>query len=252
MTLEQQRNIERYLAGEMNAGQQADFEQQLLINASLRHDLELHREVNAVLSDGDLLAFGQKLRAAAEVYEKEEAKTPSKVKRDRRWVRLAAAAVFVGGMVVAANLWFFPPASGEKLVERYLEPYEAHIQQRNPDSGIQESLFSQGLKAYEAESYPEAIAFFQEELADNDFSNVHFYLGVSQLFTQQYNEAEKQLSKVVQDKNELFLAQAKWYLVLALLGQEKMEEAQHLLNEMVESQNLYQLEAARKLLKDLE
>ena len=167
------------------------------------------------------------------------------------WKPLAAAA---GILLMAAGYLFFFQSSNtpvnEKLFTAYFEPFDS------PGSGLtrgQEDTVmtwkQKGYQAYDNGRYEEAISHFQNTLKENDDPVVELCQGNAYLSIGQADRAELVFRDILDDHEDL-VTQAKWYLSLSYLKQNKLERAKSTLWEISKSSTYG--EKARKLLKELD
>ncbi len=167
------------------------------------------------------------------------------------WKPLAAAA---GVLLVAASYFFFFQSGSvpvnEKLFTTYYEPFDS------PGSGLTRgqndtvmTWKQKGYLAYDNGRYEEAISHFQNALKENDDPVVELCQGNAYLSIGQAERAELVFRNILDDHEDL-VTQAKWYLSLSYLKQNKLERAKSTLWEISKSSTYG--EKARKLLKELD
>ena len=106
-----------------------------------------------------------------------------------------------------------------------------------------------GYQAYDNGRYEEAISLFQNTLKENDDPVVELCQGNAYLSIGQADKAELVFRNILDDHEDL-VTQAKWYLILSYLKQNKLERAKSTLWEISKSSTYG--EKARKLLKELD
>ena len=249
--------IEKYLAGKMTGEEKKQFDNRRTQDEAF----------NGMLKDMDLLVEGIKQSAALSSKEEkierlkfyaeitgmeesadEEEKPARVVPLYRRPAVLAAAASVA--LLMTAGVFFLGDRTpnNEKLFVTYFEPFDS------PGSGLtrgnnEVTLKANAYDAYDNGRYTEAIILFNQILTKNDDPIIHLCLGNAQLKLGKYAEAEHTFNHLLAEHSDL-LTQAKWYLALTLLKQNKMERAKATLWEISKSSTYG--EKARKLLKQLD
>ena len=132
----------------------------------------------------------------------------------------------------------------------YYEPFDS------PGSGLTRgqndtvlTWKQKGYHAYDNGRYEEAISHFQNTLKENDDPVVELCQGNAYLSTGQADKAELVFRNILEEHEDL-VTQAKWYLSLSYLKQNKLERAKSTLWEISKSSTYG--EKARKLLKELD
>lgn len=235
-------SIERYLAGEMDGKAKAAFEARLAAEPELREELRLHRELATVVEDEETMDFSAMV---AEVVSGEN--EGRKGVSNFRWLALAASVVLI------AVVGFFVFRSGgsnpQDLFNSNFSPYEAPAEFRTDSSLLvrYETAFEQ----YKGGDYKAAAASFEDliEAAPEDLG-ARFYLAVCQLAQGDGAAAEAGFQDLLDRKAPTWRSQSQWYLALALLEQEKVEEAEKVLEELAARGGKYG-SLAKELLKEL-
>ena len=73
--------------------------------------------------------------------------------------------------------------------------------------------------------------------------------GVSNFEIKDYPEAKHSFMKVIDDNDNLFLEDAKWYLALCYLKIQEPEKAADMLDQIKRSESIYKKDAARIMRK---
>jgi predicted Zn-dependent protease len=130
----------------------------------------------------------------------------------------------------------------------YFEPFDS------PGSGItrgssEVTLKTQAYEAYDNGNYKDASQLFEKIVKEKEDAIAQLCLGNSYLSQNELAKAEKIFTDMVAKHTEL-ITQAKWYLALTYLKENKMERAKSTLWEVSKSSTYG--EKARKLLKELD
>ncbi len=111
-----------------------------------------------------------------------------------------------------------------------------------------ENFLKAGLKAFHDGRYGRCIEKMQVlKTADPADPNALFYMGVSYVKLEMYDNAIPLFDAILQAKNNVFHEEARWYKTQALLGKGDTESAKQLLNEIAGKSGFYQQKAKDKL-----
>jgi len=250
--------IEKFLEGKMSDGEKKEFE----------NKLELDQSLNAMMTDVNLLVEGIKLSAAqtskeeksdrlnffAEINDIEkhafeipapEAKVVPMYRKP--WVLSAAASVM---LLVALTFYLMRDQTpiNEKLYAAYFEPFDS------PGSGLtrgtnEVTIKNEAYQAYDNGNYKVAAQLFEQIISEKEDAIAQLCLGNSYLKQNDFPKAEKIFTDMLTKHSEL-LTQAKWYLALTYLKENKLERAKAILWQISKSSTYG--EKAQKLLKKLD
>ena len=239
--------ISRYLGGELDATEAARFEEDLRRDPELRSDLELYREVDEALADTEIIDFRMQLdemhtRFAPELY------AP-----DRRRLKVfSQIAATVAVLVVAgfASISLLNRGSSGSVADRFYKPYELTSVNRSSSDGAERTL-QQALEKYQNRDYRAAVELFQIVLTkDPEQMGTMLYNGISYYELAEYTKAGNSFNAVIEQNDNLYIDQAKWYLGFCYLKTEDKEKAIKQFKEIAESKSSYS-QKAKAILKKL-
>lgn len=235
--------IERYNSGEMSESEKQWFLKEIEGNEGLRSEVEMRRQTDAILKNQNVMSLRSKL---ADI----EAKRSATVIAKRRpYLNYAAA---VGGLLIVGSLIFLPGGnvSTEKIMQEYYKPYDPPTTQRAAVAGT-DGDFTMALEFYKTKDYERAAALFSKVLESRPGDmQVELLNGVSKFEEKKYPEAKQSFGKVIDDKNNLYIDQAQWYLALCYLNTNETEKAKQLLTAIEKEDGIYKKEA-RKIIRGL-
>jgi TolA-binding protein len=239
--------IERYNAGEMSETEKIWFEKELEGNEELRNEVFLRKRTDTILKNQNVISLRNKLSAIES--QRKEAKKASKVSNKSVYMRSAAAVaalVIIGGI----TLYSGKNLNSEKVMERYYKTYEPPTTQRSVSSGT-DADFSLALEFYNTHDYGQAAILFNKILASkpNDMQTV-LLVGISNFEEKKYPEAKQSFGRVIDDKDNLYIDQAKWYLALCYLNTNETAKAKQLFSQIGEQDGIYKKDA-KKILRGL-
>jgi predicted Zn-dependent protease len=138
--------------------------------------------------------------------------------------------------------------ANERLYAYYFEPFDS------PGSGMTRgdnkvTLKTQAYEAYDNGHYQAAAQLFEQIVKDNDDAIAQLCLGNAYLAQNDLAHAEKTFTDMLARHSDL-LTQAKWYLALTFLKENKLERAKSVLWEISKSSTYG--EKAQHLLKELD
>jgi tetratricopeptide (TPR) repeat protein len=169
--------------------------------------------------------------------------------RFRIW-KVAAAVVLVS-LSVGVIFQLQQPSSPQDLFSQYFAPAENLYVSIKRGDDIEANPLVQAFQAYDAEEYSVAIAGFERILGQEEFKDQHsmvqYFLGSAQL-AQGQSEASITTFERYLEISQDNIVQAKWYLAMGYLQENRVEEATSLLKELKQSE-AYGKEAGRILKK---
>ena len=234
LTAEERLNVERRIAGEPSFKELYQSEK-LLVDGirygHLRDRLEQLKSLEAGLGRVDAIEGGARV-----------------VDFMRFWKPLSIAAI-----VLIAAAWFLVSRQSmpenERLFAANFELFDS------PGSGLTRSegnmvpsLKASAYMAYDKGDYKSAVVLFEKALEKYDDPILMLCLGNSYLAINQPEKAE-QVFKNMLERHQDLVTQAKWYLSLSYLKQNKLNRVKSILWEINNSSTYG--EKAKKLLKEL-
>jgi tetratricopeptide (TPR) repeat protein len=135
-------------------------------------------------------------------------------------------------------------------MNQYYKPYEPAANQRSAHSDA-DADFTLALEFYNTHDYNKAAILFNKvlEKKPNDMQTV-LLKGVSNFEEKRYPEAKQSFGKVIDDKNNLYIDQAEWYLALCYINTNEKEKAQSLLTKISIEDGIYKNDA-KKIIRKL-
>lgn len=236
--------IERYNAGEMNETEKLWFEKELEGNRDLRDEVVLRKSTDRVLEDMDSMILRNKLRDI----EKKRSERIS-VPHSGKNLIFRNAAVFAGFLMIASYFIFNGNSlSDDEIFNRYYKSYEITTASRSAE-GITNSDYIMAMEYYNVHDYRNAALYFNKVLInDPKYIESTMLKGVSNFEGKNYPEAQISFSEVIEDNNNLFIEDARWYLALCHIKTNDMDKAVNQLKLIGKSESIYSRDA-RKILR---
>ena len=174
-------------------------------------------------------------------------KTRSNRKFSIRYISLAAAAV-LGVFVIVRSL--LPSCDTEKLFASYYQPMDAVSPVTRSMNDVQAGSLISAIGSYKKGDYRNAASGFEETIK-NDPSSISacFFLGLTQIELNNYNQAITRLSDVVNNQGE-YMKEAQWYLGLAYLKTGDKKKASECFEYLSKSEGFYH-DRSEKILRRL-
>ena len=239
--------IERYNAGEMSEAEKLWFQKELEGNEKLRNEVNLRKRTDNILKNQDVISLRNKLNKIE--YQRKEAKQPTNNIRKTGYIKYAA--VFAGLLLIGSLALFSGKnLNTETIMKRYHKAYEPPTSQRSAQSPS-DADFTLALEFYNTHDYEKAEVLFSKVLESkpNDMQTV-LLKGVSNFEEKKYPEAKQSFVKVIDDKDNLYIDQAQWYLALCYLNTDETEKAKQLFKIIVNGDGIYKSDA-KKIIRGL-
>ena len=237
--------IERYNSGEMNEPELTWFRKELDGNDELRREVELRKKADIVLKNQTIIQLRNKLSS---IESKRAAENP--VKNRIKRIPLGYAAAIAGFILVGSILLFNGRSqSSDEILDRFYKSYEVTTPSRSQQA-ILNSDYSTAIEYYNIRDYRNAALYFSKVLAgDPKYMESTMLYGVSNLEFKNYPEAKHSFKKVIDNDDNLFLEDARWYLALCYLKTGELEKTVAELRQIKKSESIYSKDAARILRK---
>ncbi len=161
------------------------------------------------------------------------------------WWRAAAIIVIVAISATVLLLQMQRPSNPQDLFSQHFEPYENQFVSAKRGDDIASDPLVQAFQAYDAGDYAAAVAGFESILGHERYQEENnmllFFMGSAQLAQDQSQQAIITFEQFLEQSGE-HVAEAKWYLALSYLNENRVDDAQGLLVEL-RSNEKYEKEA---------
>jgi hypothetical protein len=239
--------ISRYLDGEMGAEEAKAFEELMQVDAELKNEVELYKEVNQTLQmklhpgEKEIVLRNTLQDLRGEYFAEETHQTRIIPMKRRRWM-YAAAAVFI--MVIMLTVW--APWQKEDLYTKYASIEMPGVMVRG---NATDSLLKNAAEQFNQKNFAAAIPSFEAALKeDPQNSFAQYYYAIALLQDNQGARSREQLTQLYTGTS-LFRYDAAYYMGLSYLKEKKMTECREWLNKIPPDAPIY--EKAQRLLKKL-
>jgi tetratricopeptide (TPR) repeat protein len=238
--------IERYNAGEMNESEKQWFQKELEGNKQLFDEVNLRKHTDEILQKQNIISLRNKLSDI----EKERGNIV--LVRKREYPGFLKYAALFAGLVIIGSIIMFSRAnlSNEEIFDQYYKSYEPPTSQRS-ELSEKNADFTLALEFYRTQDYEKAVIFFNKVIksSPNDMQS-ELLNGVSNFETKRYPEAKRSFFRVIDDNNNLFIEEAKWYLALCYVKTDEKAKAIQQLEIIKREGGIYK-DNAKKILRKL-
>lgn len=226
--------IERKLAGELSAPEEATFSQRLSQDSQFAEQYALGQVMIDTLRDYQLKEEMQSWARAA----------TRRRKRQRTKYALAAGVALL--LVTAAGIGYFTTIqpTPQALYETYYTVYPADPLLR----GQPTVDYNQAMNLYREEHYQEAIPLFEElQKSDSTDAWIALFLGNSYLNVNQTGAAIQHFKQVAEADDAIVRRYGQWYLALSYLKTGDQPAAEQLLRQLSAQPGMFQNKAQAML-----
>lgn len=234
--------IERYIAGEMDQTEKIWFEKELSADISLQKEVQLRKKADRILERQDIISLRNKLSSIEKVRTLKKAGS-------NKWMapRYRYAAVITGLLVLGSLLFTNPRMNPDEVIDKYMVPYEYQENSRSA-----ESTFLEAIDFFNNGDYGKALEGFESYLVNNPGSmKITFLSGVANMERKNYEKAETWFNSVIENKNNLYVEDASYYLAWCYIKTKKISKAEELLRAIVTSGGEKYRNSAKSALRKL-
>lgn len=231
--------IEEYLDGNLSDKELQDFLKLRAGDPGFSAEIFLRAEINEAIKDKNFIEFRKLLDENTKQTNPSFTKLSFQRELLRTW-HLAAASFSL--ILVVGGLWYIlsnKPFSTERLVSKYYKPAHPILQVRSVEANTDDAL-KEAFNFYQQNDYTSALKYFNS--LENQIT-AKFYSGVCYIELEQYNKAITSFEFVINDKDNLFVEQAEWYLGLIYLMNNQKGQAVSQFKKISSSESYYSNQA---------
>ncbi|MEL7587373.1 MAG: hypothetical protein AAGU19_11730 [Prolixibacteraceae bacterium] len=249
-TSKKMNEVDRYLQRELTEDELFAFEAEMENNPDLVAEVELHRGIDKALQEKNIMD----LRARLDLISKENTSRKNKERsfgsrftRKRLMTASVAACLIlllgINGIINRIN------SASADLYGEYYSAYSGSGITRASGTAIDSEL-TMALLKFNEKNYDEALALFRNGLSKDPKNPVaNFYSGMAWQEKGLFSEAIASYELVIQDKNNLFVDQARWYSGLCYLQMDDRKRTVKQFNRLVSNKSYYRERATAILRK---
>lgn len=200
--------------------ERARFEEQLHNDPAFKRLVE---DIRTTLLGIETQALKERLDEFHEAIPKHSSSEKSNGRPKLRFLSFTKIAIAAGIIIALGMFWVFSGSSNDKLYSKYF----------TPDPGLPTTMgasdnfaFYDAMVNYKQADYPTAISKWEKlEQKSPDNDTINYFLGVAYLADKNAKKAVPYLKKTINYVDSVFLDDAYYYLGLAYLKSDKIEEA---------------------------
>lgn len=233
--------IERYFNEDLSKEELEFFEQEMQRDEKFKIEVTQYEYVFGGLKEARARKLKSDFKSLEDQLHTRRPKYNFSVSSIMRYGAVATVAVIV--TMAAFNFSNLEPAiETEQVFSEYFRPYPNVIAPVTRSTEVLDSDLKHVMSFYDAKDYDAAIEGFDKLLADADLKNeMLFYKGVALLAKGDAYEARAHFEMM--DPSNNFSNQRKWYLSLALVQLDEINDAKELLNEIIRDKSYFMIYA---------
>ncbi len=244
--------LEDYLDGNLNSFEKRNLETAIEDDDRWKQEYKLRKETNEAIKEEDIIQFRDQVNNMLAENPVTQYSAPANTLKRSMIKKVVAAASFIfiigiGSMTLYINN---QAIDNQSIYDKYYEPYEATITFRSADTEIN-NLLTKALEQYKAQNYSEALTLFKTVLDKKEDIAASLYSGISYMEIEKFKKANQSFKEVIDDGQNLFVEQAKWYMSMCYLKMDKSNKASSLLRELACESTFYKKDA-RNILRKIE
>lgn len=241
-----QKLIEHYFNKELTVKEKRDFERMMETDKEFQEYIEFEKSIRKAIGQEDIIDFRRKITDTVRTKHRRSIIQ----KYSRKYWKYAATVVLFAGVSVSALFFINNQSNPDYLFEKAFNSSKIHVS-RAPVSSASNGTIVEAMLNYHEGNYDDAIVNFRHLLKqDPDNIAVRFYLGISNMEIENFNQATDAFRYILNDQDNLYLEHSEWYLSLCFLKKDEMDKAiNHLTIISQNPQNYYSSEASELLKK---
>ncbi len=229
--------LEEFIDGNLHEEEFQRILSQQNLDPEIANEITFRGEVNDALRDKSFMDFRQLLQNQMD----QSVSKNTIIHKDilKNWHLAAASFVLI---LVAGGLWYIlsnKPYSTERLVSKYYKPAHPILQVRSVELSSDDAL-KEAFSYYQQNDFANALKYFNT--LDNQIT-AKFYSGVCYIELEQFDRALKSFEYVTNDKDNLFVEQAEWYIGLIYLMNNQKAQAIEQFTKISGSESYYSNQA---------
>lgn len=213
-------SIEQFLADEMAPAEKAAFRKELRSNPELAAELKLSQSIDKAISRDDIIELRQKMITTIAANRENKAEVPVVRMHTRKWWYAAASLLVMCAVAATLFLQTNRNISNDAIFAQYYNS-ENIVDQTRGDENIVEAVMK-----FQQKDFATASVLFKSILKkDNSNIAVWFYYGISNIETKNYDNSIKAFTTIINQKDNLYIEHAEWYLGLCYLKNNQKDKA---------------------------
>jgi len=240
--------IEQDINGELSEEESILVKNRIKTQSQFANDYKLQLEIDEAISENEIMDLRENIQ---NIFNQKSTVKKGIIKElisfDSYLKPAIAAAITV--VLVVASILLFNTSTNYTNDQLFTMNFESipTISNTRSVSNNSNQLMNNAFQLYEQKQFNEAIVIFNK-FESNTLSQ--FFLGISYIEINQYQNASIAFSEILNDNNNLFTEDSRWYLGLCYLKLDNTQKAKELFNKIVNSNSIYKSKA-KKILKSL-
>jgi len=236
--MDKQELIAQYFLKKLSPEAKKEFDYLMETDAEFAKEVTFQKNLKTVIEKEERAAVKTQLKD----FEAEENPTFNY----KKWLAAASIIVLLG----ISSFWYFNKSiDAEKLYTEHFEPYQ-NVVHPIVRGETKTDLKTEAFTAYETKKYKEALDLFDTLLKENDDETIAFYKANILLKLNKTDEAVTIFKTNLKTPDSLD-AKNNWYLALAYLKLNKIENAKVILAEL-DTSSSFKNKRVKQLLKQLD
>ncbi|MGM0567320.1 MAG: tetratricopeptide repeat protein [Bacteroidota bacterium] len=242
-----QKLIDHYFNKGLTAKEKRDFDKLMESDLEFREYIGFEESIRTAIGQEDIIDFRRKI---SNTVRSKQRKNLIQKYTHKYW-KYAATIVLFAGVSVSALFLINNQNNPDRLFKKAFNSSKIHVS-RSPVSSASNATIVEAMLNYHEGNYYNAIGYFEQLLKQHpDNIAVRFYLGISQMETENYDEATDEFRYILSDQDNLYIEHAEWYLSLCFMKEDEMDKAINHLTIISQNPQNYYSEDAAELLKKL-
>lgn len=236
--------IEKYFSNQLSEIERLEFNGLYTTDPEFKKEVDFLNNVKSVSEKEDDAQFKKHLRT----YEAEF--STKKKRKSKQWLKPLYAVAAILLIALSINLFQQDRINETELFSTYFEPSK-NVSVPIVRSETDESLLNNAFMAYSETNYEEALSLFQKAFENTQNSELLFYEGNTLLALGQTEKAIEKFKEHLNYEDQL-TNRSYWYLALAYLKTNQLENAKDALKTLIDSGETFKKREATLLLKKIE
>lgn len=239
--------IDKYFEQSLSKKEQRQFDMLMQEDESFRGDVQFEESVRKAIEQDDILDFRKKIN---HTLRSQNRKAIFK-QLTGTYLKYAASVILVVGVGISVLFYVNSRNSNDYLFSKAYSETKVNISQSRISSATSMTI-AEAMLNYHEGNYYNAIGYFKE-LLKKDQKNiaVRFYLGISYMETDNFENASNAFRYIISDQDNLYIEHAEWYLGLCFLKQDELDKAINQFTIIAQNKQNYYSAQAENMLKKM-
>ncbi len=224
----------RYIRGEMEPGEQEDFEHAMDNEPGLKSEWHFQ----STLFQGIQSEFVQRKKQLLKDYEARKAK---RAKRRRLFKTMGAVAAILVGLVFLIQFLITDDKSPQQLASNAFQPFPNHLTTKTRGNTVSYGpLLNKAMMLYEKGNYQKSLQPFKEAVKEKEHPPLsRFYLANAYLAVDSQEKALAHFKAIQNNLKTQYKPHNRWYLSLSYLANGEPKKALPLLKTLANNNSHY-------------